>query len=273
MASTHSRSYPLGGTSTERDRLLSQAEQYEPTANWLLDQIGVQRGWRAVDIGCGPIGILDLLSQRVGPSGAVIGLEREQRFVEMARAEIAKRGLGNVTMVQGDALNTGLEKGSFDLVHERLVLINVSAREAFLMEMLSLLRPGGTVALEDVDNVSWLCQPAHPSWDILLNAFHTVFHAGGGDGYVGRRLPVFLHAAGVSNIQTKVTVETPPLGDYRRTHLLSLIDSVRDKIIVNGVLDEAKLNEHREALAQHLKDPGTTVIDKLLVQCWGQKSR
>ncbi len=147
MASTDSRSYPLGGTSTERDRLLNQAEQYEPTANWLLDQIGVQPGWRAVDIGCGPIGILNLLSQRVGANGAVIGLEREQRFVEMARAEIAKRGLGNVTMVQGDALNTGLEKGSFDLVHERLVLINVSAREAFLTEMLSLLRPGGTVAL------------------------------------------------------------------------------------------------------------------------------
>jgi ubiquinone/menaquinone biosynthesis C-methylase UbiE len=273
MSSTPSQSYPLGGTSTERDRLLSQAEQYEPTANWLLDQIGVQDGWRAVDIGCGPIGILNLLSQRVGPSGTVIGLEREQRFVEMARAEIAKRGLSNVTMVQGDGLHTGLEKGSFDLVHERLVLINVSAREAFLTEMLSLLRPGGTVALEDVDNVSWLCQPAHPSWDVLLNAFHTVFHAGGGDGYVGRRLPVLLHAAGVKNIQTKVTVETPPLGDYRRTHLLSLIDSVRDKIIANKVLDEAKLNEHREALAKHLKDPGTTVIDKLLVQCWGHKSR
>jgi SAM-dependent methyltransferase len=271
MASTQSASYPLGDTNTERDRLLSQAVQYESTANWLLDQIGVQPGWRAVDIGCGPIGILNLLSERVGPRGAVIGLEREQRFVEMARAEIAKRCLDNVTMVQADALNTGLEKGSFDLAHERLVLINVSAREAFLREMLSLLRPGGTVALEDVDNVSWLCQPAHPSWDILLNAFHTVFHAGGGDGFVGRRLPVLLHAAGVRDIQTKVTVETPPIGDYRRTHLISLIDSVRDKIVAKGMLDNAQLNEHREALAQHLKDPATTVIDKLLVQCWGQK--
>ena len=273
MASADSPSYPLGGTSTERDRLLRQAEQYEPTANWLLDQIGVRPGWRAVDIGCGPIGILNLISQRVGPRGFVIGVEREPRFVEMARAEIAKCGLGNVTMVQADGLNTGLEKSSFDLVHERLVLVNVSAREAFLTEMLSLLRPGGTVALEDVDNVSWLCQPAHPSWDILLNAFHTVFQAGGGDGFIGRRLPVLLHAAGVQSIQTKVTVETPLLGDYRRTHLLSLTDSVRDKIIARGVLDEAKLNEHREALAQHLNDPATTVIDKLLVQCWGQKSR
>ena len=72
---------------------------------------------------------------------------------------------------------------------------------------------------------------------------------------------------------SKVTVETPPLGDYRRTHLISLIDSVRDKIIAKGILEEAELNKHREALAQHLKDPATTVIDKLLVQCWGQKTR
>ena len=117
MVYANSPSYPLGGTSTELDRLLSQAEQYEPTTNWLLDQIGVRPGWRAVDIGCGPIGILNLLSQRVGPRGEVVGLEREPRFVEMARAEIAKRGLGNVTMVHADGLNTGLEKSSFDLVH------------------------------------------------------------------------------------------------------------------------------------------------------------
>ena len=224
MVSAHSPSYPLGGTRTERDRLLTQAEQYEPTANWLLDQIGIRPDWRVIDIGCGPIGILNLLAQRVGQRGAVIGVEREERFVKMARAEITKRGLSNVTVVQADGLNTGLEKGSFNLVHERLVLINVSSREAFLTEMLLLLCPGGTVALEDVDNVSWLCQPPHPSWDILLDAFHTVFHAGGGDGFIGRRLPVLLHVAGVQNIQTKVTVETPPLGDYRRTHLISLIE-------------------------------------------------
>src|SRR5262249_22803048 len=76
MDSLQSQTYPLGGTSTERDRLLRQAEQFEPTANWLLDQIAIQPGCRVVDIGCGPIGILNLLSKRVGPRGAVIGVER-----------------------------------------------------------------------------------------------------------------------------------------------------------------------------------------------------
>lgn len=79
-------------------------------------------------MGCGPAGILALLSELVGRDGEVIGLEREDRFVEMARAEVARRGLGNVTVVKGDALSAGLEHGSFDLVHERLVLVNVPER-------------------------------------------------------------------------------------------------------------------------------------------------
>jgi hypothetical protein len=113
----------------------------------------------------------------------------------------------------------------------------------------------------------------HPSWDILLNAFHTVFHAAGGDRFIGRKLPFLLRAAGVENIQIKVTVETPPIGDDRRTHLVSLIHSVGEKIIAKGLLAESALKEHEEALLRHLNDPGTTVIDQLLVQCWGEKSK
>lgn len=267
----HSVSYPLGGTQTELQRLLAQAEVYKSQTDWLLDQIELRPGGKAIDIGCGPIGILDLLAQRVGPQGSVVGLEREQRFVEMAQVEVAKRGLRNISVVTADALNTGLEKNTFDLAHERLVMINVTAREAFLSEMLSLLRPGGTVVLSDVDNVSWCCQPQHPSWDVLLDAFHTVFHASGGDGFIGRRLPILLRSAGVQNIQVKITVATPALGDYRRTHLISLIDSVREKVISKGLLDEIQLGEHREALLNHLNNPATLVIDKLFVQAWGQK--
>jgi tRNA A58 N-methylase Trm61 len=86
-----SAAYPLGGSEVEKQRLLVQAKTYEPIANALLDQVGIKEGWRAVDIGCGPIGILDLLSPRVGATGKVVGVERESRFVAMAEQEIAKR--------------------------------------------------------------------------------------------------------------------------------------------------------------------------------------
>jgi SAM-dependent methyltransferase len=271
MAVEQSSPYVLGGTQTEQQRLLTQAEDYKPRARSLLADIKIQPGWRVIDMGCGPIGILDLLSESVGPEGEVLGLEREARFAEMARLEVAERGLRNVKIVQADALHSGLEKNSFDLVHERLLMINLSARDALVSEMVTLTRPGGTVVLEDVDNVSWLCEPAHPSWNVLLDTFHTVHKAGGGDGFIGRRLPNYLRTVGLSNVQTNVHVEAIGLGQYRRTHLVSLIDSIRDKVTAMRLLTERQLNDHMDALLKHLENPDTTVIDKLLVQAWGQK--
>jgi hypothetical protein len=72
-------------------------------------------------------------------------------------------------------------------------------------------------------------------------------------------------------MQVHVQAALPEPGQYRRTHLLALIESVRDKVAVSGVMDEAELDHHRAALYDHLTDPTTLVIDKLLVQCWGHK--
>jgi SAM-dependent methyltransferase len=271
VATEPSAAYPLGGTTTELERLLAQAQGYEFQANRLLDQIEVKPGWKVLDIGCGPIGILNLLSDRVGPSGHVVGLEREGRFVSMARAEIARRGLDNVEIVQADALTSCLERASFDAVHARLVMVNVTAREQLLSEMIALARPGAMVALEDIDNVSWLCHPPHASWTIFIDAFHSMFHANGGNGYIGRAIPGMMQASGLQNVQTRIDVDTPLPGDYRRTHLVSLMDSLRDKVIERGVLREEELAEHRSSLLAHLENPETIVVDKLFVQAWGRK--
>jgi len=271
--SEQSTAYVFGGTQTELERLLAKVDELKARARWFLDNLDIRSGSRVVDIGCGPMGILNLLSDRVGPHGEVIGVEREARFVETARRELTRRGLNNVKVIQADALKTGLEKNSFDLVHERLVLISVPERESLLAEMLSLLRPGGTLAVEDNDNVSWLCHPEHPSWTILRDAFFAAFHANGGDLFVGRRLPGLLRAVGVEDVQVKVHVDVVRPGSHRRTHLFSLLDSLHDKIIALGLLSEQELAIHREALRGHLENPDTIIIDKLHVQAWGRKAR
>jgi hypothetical protein len=68
-----------------------------------------------------------------------------------------------------------------------------------------------------------------------------------------------------------VHVDVAMPGGYRRTHLLTLIDSLRGQITRLDLLTEHELVRHRQALATHLDDANTVVIDKLLVQAWGRK--
>src|ERR1700730_9677934 len=117
--------YVLGGTLTEQQRMIVQAQGLEGHAPWMVDRIDIKPGFRAVDIGCGPIGITNLLSERVGPDGVVVGVEREPRFFAMARAELSNRDLRNVQLVNADALNSGLEKNSYDLGHVRILVYNI----------------------------------------------------------------------------------------------------------------------------------------------------
>jgi hypothetical protein len=151
------------------------------------------------------------------------------------------------------------------------VLVNVPERRELVSEMVSLAAPGGVIALEDIDNVSWVCEPYHESWAVLLEVFHQTFRAGGGDPFVGRRLAGLLGEAGVLDVQMSVHAALPQPGQYRRTHLLSLIDSVRPRAIGSGVISEAELDRHCASLRGHLANPATVVIDKLLIQSWGRK--
>jgi hypothetical protein len=77
--------YALGTSPAERDRLRRQSEELRTHSAALLDRVGVERGWNAIDLGCGPSGIIDLLAERVGPEGTAS--ERELDELDQAVRE------------------------------------------------------------------------------------------------------------------------------------------------------------------------------------------
>ena len=58
--------YLLGHSYDEERRLKKQAEELRQESARMFDRIGIEKGSRAIDLGCGPQGVLDLLSERVG---------------------------------------------------------------------------------------------------------------------------------------------------------------------------------------------------------------
>src|SRR5262249_22056881 len=59
--------YLLGHSKLEQQRLRRQAKELHQESAWLFDRLGLRSGGRALDLGCGPQGVLDLLAERVGP--------------------------------------------------------------------------------------------------------------------------------------------------------------------------------------------------------------
>jgi len=264
--------YSLGSSPAERDRLRRQSGELRGHSALLLDQVGVAEGWQVIDLGCGPSGVLDLLAERVGGAGRVVGLDFEPANVALAREFAAARSLANVEVMQGDAHRTGFPSASYDLVHARTLLINIPDPAAAVAEMVRLARPGGWVAVLEPDVGGSFCYPPHPAWDRLDEIFLSAQEVDGADSFIGRRLPELFRQAGLVDVGVAAKADIYPAGNSRRTIRADLVRSMRPKILAAGIADERELDEVDRAVLQHLSDPDTLVLPHLMFLAWGRKS-
>lgn len=263
--------YALGSSSAESARLQRQAEELAPESAVLLDRVGLRPGDSAIDLGCGPRGVIDLLAERVEPGGRVVGLDADPAHVAMASEFVARRGLSDVEVVCVDARHTGLESGSFDLVHARTLLITVPQPAEVLREMVLLARPGGWVAGLEPDTEAAICYPPHPAFDRLCEIFTIAFSRNGADPYFGRRLAELYRQAGLEDVRVEVRAGLYPAGHSRRTIRADLVRSMRPQIIEMGLADQQELDELDSAVRKHFEDPDVLVMPSLNFLAWGRK--
>ncbi len=263
--------YFLGYRQAEQKRLQRQAQELADEARWLLDQIGVRAGARVVEIGCGPQGCLDLLSERVGQTGSVVGVERSEEAVNLARRFAADHNLANVQVLNGDARASGLPRSTFDLATARLVLVNVPQPEEVVAEMAALVRPGGVVALHEADWTPHVCDPPLPAWDRLFEILVTYSTMNGIDLFVGRRVPRMLREAGLVDIRVNPLIHVYPPRHGRRAIFLEFVENLRDRLLDQNLIEDGELKELLADLKRHLDDPQTLVVSHMFFQSWGRK--
>jgi SAM-dependent methyltransferase len=262
--------YLLGHGTAEEERLQRQAQELAPESRALLDQVGIRPGDRAIDIGCGPAGTLELLSELVGANGKAVGLERSEPTVRLARNFAAAHSLANVEIHHGDAKASGLPRASFDVVHARLVLVNVPEPQLVVDEMAALARPGGAVASHEADWQGCWCDPPSAAWDRLFSVFHAYSQSNGIDLFVGRKTHRMLRAAGLVDVQVKPIFHVCPVGHPRRAIFWDFMGNLRDGILATGLIGATEFDQRRIDLKQDLDDPGRLVV-YLYFQVWGRK--
>ena len=257
--------YLLAGQPSELERLQLQSRVWEPSGRRLLEAIGPGRD-RALDVGCGVLGWLRLLSRWVGPDGEVVGTDIDDAMLAAAAQFVAAEQLPNAMLIKDDLFATSLEPASFDLVHARFELTPLGRVEEQLASYLRLARPGGVVVLEDPDWGSWHFNPAAPALEELITLVIEAFRRWG-DAEAGRKqLQLFRRFGIVANVRAEV-VALPPGHAYLRLPL-QFTTALEARLL--SFVDATELARLRTQAEAELKEPerwGTTFT---LLQSWGR---
>jgi SAM-dependent methyltransferase len=261
--------YLLGDSPAEIRHLVEQAEVYAKEAAELFDLIGVDAGSAAIDVGCGVLGVVHVLAERIGRTGRVVGLDREPRMIESGRELAAQQDLA-VEFIEADATATGLDDRSFDLVHARTLLLNVQNPQQIVAEMVRITRPGGVVVVQEPDAGAWSCDPPHPAFDILRAAILRAYRRTGRDFNIGRRIARMLRDAGLGDVQVRATARVTHPGEYYQTFVLTVSGLARDVIVDFGELTADELDSYTAALREHLDAPHTITCQPIMWQAWAR---
>jgi SAM-dependent methyltransferase len=245
----------------ELERLRKLEEWLDPGTKRYLDQIGAGPGWRVLEVAAGAGSIARHLAERVGPAGSVLATDLDLKFLDSI-------DLPNLEVRKHDILSDELPEDTFDLVHTRLLLMHLPAREEALKRMVAAAKPGGWVFVEDMEMMTWIDVSSAPGMGRVRDALFKLFEMAGADPFYGRQLPYVLDAAGLEDVwaEGRVTMgyrwDSPGLQQFNL-----LLVEMRDFLIGTGAVTGDDIDE---ALAT-IDDPTWVGMPPMVMAAYGRK--
>jgi SAM-dependent methyltransferase len=261
-----SQEYLLANQPSELERLRLQSRVWEPTGRQLLSRVDGGSGGRALDVGCGAMGWLRILSEWVGPSGHVVGTDIDESLLTAARSFLEAEGISNVELAVDDLFDSRLDSHSFDLVHARYLIAPLGRGREQVASYRRLVRPGGSLVLEEWDLGSWHFNPRAAAAERLIRLLSEIFAGLGGEA--GRGLPGLLREIDIEEPEIEAhVIALKPGHPYLR---LPLQFSVALESRLLEKLSEDELASLRREVEGELAEPGRWGTTFTLIQSWGR---
>jgi SAM-dependent methyltransferase len=255
----------LDSRATEAEgRFVALSAIFDPVTFRHVDGLGIEPGWRCWEVGAGGPSVPDGLAPRVTPGGRVLATDLETRW-------LADRAGPHVEVARHDVVQDEPPGEDFDLVHARLVLLHVPERGEALRRMVSALRPGGWLLVEDFDiNLQPLICPNEVTPDQRLAnrvkaEFRQLLLDRGADTELGRRLPRMFRDAGLTRVGADAyfPLAMPSVAALEGAN----VRQVRDALIARGGVTATDLDRYLDLMATAEIDLATAP----LVSTWGQR--
>ncbi len=113
-----------------------------PVSAWMLDHVGLQPGFRVLELAAGPGETGFLAAELIRPGGSLVCSDATEEMLEVARARASELGIENVEFKRIELEWIDLETASVDVVLCKWGLMFAVDPEAALREIRRVLRPG-----------------------------------------------------------------------------------------------------------------------------------
>jgi SAM-dependent methyltransferase len=140
--------YVLGHSTAEHERLIRQGRSLQACTGRLFREAGIGSGQYVLDLGSGVGDVALIVASLVGPTGQVIGIDRDTRALERARERASALGHANVQFEVAD-LAAPPDGPLYDAIVGRFVLMFQPDPVAILRALEPNLRPGGVLILQE----------------------------------------------------------------------------------------------------------------------------
>jgi len=230
--------YALGSTDAEHERLIRQAGYLNPLTERLFQEAGIGPGQRVLDIGSGVGDVAMLAARLVGPSGEVVGIERDSRSIARARTRVSETSLLNVSFTECDVSQP--PRGQlFDAAVGRFILQFVSDPVAVLRRVSAMVRPGGVLVFQEVSYAPLLALSSHlPLWSASVAVARETVQRSGANPEMGVALYRNFQEAGLLPPTMRMEMLLGNTADFT-LWIYDLLGSLRPKIEEHQVPLEA----------------------------------
>ncbi|MEZ4865976.1 MAG: class I SAM-dependent methyltransferase [Caldilineaceae bacterium] len=263
-------SYVLGHSNREFERLIQQSRFYGELTEEILRKAGVKSGMAVLDIGCGPGDVALLAAHLVGPTGSVLGIDKSPDAIQTACQRVAQAGLTNVHFQVAD-LHSFQPVARVDALVGRFVLLYLPDPAAVLRRLSAYVRPGGVIALHEMDMSSVRSNPRLPLFETMIEWILETYRRAKLEIDMGCKLyPTFV-AAGLPAPQMHLAARLGAGSDlFVPTYLAQTIRSLlptMEKLGVASVAD-VQIDTLAERMSQEMVERQGVMIMPSLIGAW-----
>jgi ubiquinone/menaquinone biosynthesis C-methylase UbiE len=270
VSSAGADSYALGYSEAEFRRLQFQGGYLRGFTADVLRRAGITPGMRVLDIGCGVGDVSLLAAEMVSSSDTVVGIDRSEQAVAVARQRAAAAGMNHVRF-EASEIDAFSPDQPFDALIGRLVLAYLPDPVLTLRRLSGLLRPGGTIAFQEMALPLMRSVPDGPLFRNCYKWMMETFERAGFELDMGGKLHATFHAAGLAAPQMTVAGHVEcgsqsPVFTYLADTLRSLVPMAERFGITTAT--EVAIDTLAERLRKEAVDNNASIMPPPLVGAW-----